>query len=51
MASLLKALVELVEEIEVVGTPRRIFSNFLSGFSEAPVRLHPRAEAVEAMSA
>jgi cytochrome P450 len=44
MTALLKALLELVEQIEIVETPRRIFSNFLSGYSEARVRLHARAQ-------
>jgi cytochrome P450 len=28
-------------EIEVVGEPRRVRSNFVKGFSELPVRVHP----------
>lgn len=36
---LLETLRELVNEIELVGEPHRVYSNFLSGFSSLPVRM------------
>jgi len=28
-------------EVEVVGAPRRVRSNFVKGYSQLPVRVHP----------
>ena len=30
------------EHVEVVGEPKRVLSNFIRGYSELPVRVHPR---------
>ena len=38
VTELLRALRGNVEELEVSGTPQRIHSNFLTGFSSLPVR-------------
>jgi len=31
------------EKVELVGEPVRVTSNFVMGYSELPVRLHPKA--------
>lgn len=43
VGALLRALVAYVEEIEPAGTPARIYSNFLHGYSSLPVTFHPRS--------
>jgi cytochrome P450 len=42
IASLLRALVELVATVELAGEPTRLASSFLRGFRSLPVRLHGR---------
>lgn len=39
LAALLHALVETTATIELAGPPRRLYSNFLAGYSSLPVRL------------
>jgi cytochrome P450 len=41
--SLVKALVELVADAELSGTPQRMESNFLRGYRSVPVALHRRS--------
>ncbi len=45
LRALLEALVETVEAFELVGEPRPLYSNFLSGYSSLRVRLHARRDA------
>lgn len=42
LRALLGALVDAVSEIELAGSPRRIYSNFLNGYSSLPVTFTPR---------
>ncbi|MFI1378412.1 cytochrome P450 [Embleya sp. NPDC020886] len=42
LRALMGALVGAVSEIELLGTPTRIQSNFLNGYSSLPVRFSPR---------
>jgi cytochrome P450 len=35
-------IMERFEHIEVVGAPKRICNNFVRGYHELPVRVHPR---------
>ena len=35
-------IMERFEKVEVVGEPVRVLSSFVKGFSELPVRLHPK---------
>ncbi|MFE9799218.1 cytochrome P450 [Streptomyces goshikiensis] len=44
LTALLEALVEQVDDITLTGEPKRIYSNFLSGYHSLPVRLTARAE-------
>lgn len=41
LAALLSALLATTDTIELADPPRRLYSNFLSGFSHLPVRLTP----------
>lgn len=45
LRALLEALIETTERFELVGAPRPLYSNFLSGYSALRVRLHPREDA------
>jgi cytochrome P450 len=43
IGSLVRALVELVDDAELSGTPQRMESNFLRGYRSVPVALHRRS--------
>ena len=43
LAALLEALLATTDTIELAGPPRRLYSNFLAGFSHLPIRLTPHA--------
>ncbi|MEX2971730.1 cytochrome P450 [Streptomyces sp. C184] len=45
LRALLRSLVASVREIELDGVPRRIYSNFLYGYSSLPVSFRPRSTA------
>jgi cytochrome P450 len=45
LGALLRVLAETTDEIEIIGQPARIYSNFLSGYSSLRVRLTPAARA------
>jgi cytochrome P450 len=45
ISSVLSGLRELAADLEVAGEPRRVYSNFLSGYSCLPVMLRPLAAA------
>jgi cytochrome P450 len=45
LESVLQAVRDQVESIEVTAPPRRLFSNFVLGYTNAPVRLHAGASA------
>lgn len=42
LGALLNALLATTDSIELAGTPRRLYSNFLGGYAKLPVRLLPR---------